>query len=293
MKTALFIYNPMAGDHGIAQKVDSIIKKFQNNGIMLQPVRLSFEKKFKLSEIMKKLIFDFIIVSGGDGTVNYVVNAMMKSGKNVSIGIIPAGTSNDLSRCLSLPSSMNESMDIILGGKSTKIDAGVIDNQKYFLTTCAGGLFVDVSFNTNTELKRNFGLFAYYLQALTEIANIKPFEIKLKTERETIEEKILLFVVLNGKHAAGFNNLKSDADMSDGIMDVVLIKNCNQIDLVGMFFKVLNSGTFEDKNMIKTQASECAIDFKQNINMSIDGEESYGMPLKIKFEKQLLEFFVK
>ncbi len=260
---------------------------------MLQPFRLLFDKKFKLSDVLVNNSYDFIVVSGGDGTLNFVVNIMQNNNVNIPIGILPAGTSNDFSRCLSLPGSLNDCLDIIIEGKTVKIDAGQINDERYFLTTCAGGLFVDVSFNTQTDLKRNFGTFAYYLQALTEMASIKSFKVKVKTDEKTLIEDILLFVVLNGKHAAGFNNLSKEADMSDGLMDVVLIKNCNQIDLVGLFFKVLNSGTFEDKNMIKLQTKECDIEFKQKINISIDGEEGMLMPLNIKFKKELLEFFVK
>jgi YegS/Rv2252/BmrU family lipid kinase len=283
----------MAGDHSITQKIDYIIKKFQNNNVLVQPYRLLFDKKIKLEEVLTNNLYDYIVVSGGDGTLNHVINSMQKNNVNIPIGILPSGTSNDFSRCVNLPGSIIECIEIILAGNTVKIDAGLINNERYFLTTFAGGLFVDVSFNTNTELKRNLGTFAYYLQALTEIANIKSFKVKVNTDTESFEENILLFVVSNGRHAAGFNNLIREADMSDGLMDLVLIKNCNQIDLVGLLFKALNSGTFEDKNMIKIQAKECSIEYKQKINISIDGEEGTGSPISIEFKKELCEFFIK
>ena len=58
----------------------------------------------------------------------------------------------------------------------------------------------------------------------------------METDNDNVEENILLFLILNGKDAAGFSNIIEEADISDGFMDIVLIKNCLHIDLAALFF---------------------------------------------------------
>ena len=69
---------------------------------------------------------------------------------------------------------------------------------------------------------KTFGPFAYYLKALGEVRSLKSFRMKFETDAEIIEEEILLFFILNGVQAGGFNNLIKDADYSDGLMDAII-----------------------------------------------------------------------
>lgn len=293
MKKAILIYNPASGDHKVVNKLDHIFKRFQECDILLQPYRMFDDAKDKLQEVLESNDFDFAVVSGGDGTLNRVANIILKNNLDIPVGIIPSGTCNDFARSLNIPSSLNECLDIILGGTLLGVDAGLINDDKYFLSTCAGGFFVDASFNTHSELKKNFGPFAYYLKALSDVKNIKSFKIKIKTEKETIEEKVLLFLILNGKDAAGFSNLIKEADISDGIMDIVLIKNCSHIDLASLFFKVLSNESLNDKNVTKLQANSCIIKSSRDVVLSIDGEEGGGLPISVKFINKVFKVFVR
>lgn len=293
MKKAVLFYNPIAGDHGVAYRLDSIIGRFQEKGILLQPYRLSKESTKKITEVIKNGKYEYVIASGGDGTLNHIANVMLKNKLDIPFGIIPAGTCNDFARSLKIPYSIDECIDIILAGKTYEVDVGIINDEMYFLSTFAGGFFVDVSFNTHHELKKNFGPFAYYLKALTEVVNIRNFKIKVTADGETIEDNILLFLVLNGKDAGGFSSILREADISDGLMDIVLIKNCNHIDLGSLFFKVLSQDTLEDRNVTKLKAKNCIIECSADIATSIDGEKGPKLPISIKFLNRALRVFVK
>jgi len=292
MKKVIFIYNPWSGDHSISLKLEFIIKTFQERGILIQPFRIHEKCDESLLNILKNNNYEYVVVSGGDGTLNFVINLLLKNGLDLPIGVVPSGTSNDFARCINLPISLDECLNIILSGKTIEVDAGLINNEKYFLSTCAGGVFVGVSFNTHSELKKNFGPFAYYLKALSELTNIKSFRLKIETETKTIEEEALLFLILNGKHAAGFYNLIKDADLSDGIMDIVLIKSCNHIDLASLFFKVLSNDVHKDKNVMKLKAKSCRIEGNTDVNLSIDGEKGEGLPIDVKFINKALKVFI-
>lgn len=293
MKKAIFIYNPVAGDHSIPGKLDYIIGRFQDQNVMVYPYRFSNFEENNLLSVLSQGAIDYVVISGGDGTLNYVINIMLKNNIKIPVGIIPSGTCNDFAYSLDIASSLEQCLDIILSGKTLSVDAGLINGTDYFLSTCAGGLFVDVSFNTHTELKKNFGPIAYYLKGLSEVKNRKPFMLKIRTEEETFEDEVLIFLILNGTRGAGFSNLIKEADVSDGIMDILVIKNCSHIDLAGLFFKVLSNDSLNDKNVAKLRTRSCVIECGCDIPVSVDGEKGTDLPLEVSFVNKALEVFVK
>jgi len=293
MEKAILVYNPLSGDRSIAQKIDYIITRFQKEGILLQLFRIGGGLDNNLSDVLENNSYKYVIASGGDGTLNFVSNLIMKLGLSIPLGIIPSGTCNDFAAILNISSELEENINTILKGKTVEVDVGVINNENYFLSSCAGGVFVGVSFNTNNDLKRNFGPFAYYLKALSEVANMKSVMLSVKTENTVIEEESLMFIIINGKHAGGFNNILKDADYSDGLMDLVIIKNCKHIDLAGIFFQVLSNDSIDNKNVITLKAKSCEIKADKGMTLSVDGEKGPDLPVNIQFIKKALKVFVK
>jgi len=291
LKNALFVYNPISGGHKIPQELDYILASFQKNEILVQPYRITDVNNEYLVSALKSGMYDFVVASGGDGTINFVANILLDNQIKIPIGIIPSGTCNDFAKCLGID-SFKESINIILEGKTLDCDVGIINNSHYFLSTFAGGNFVDVSFNTNSELKKNFGPFAYYLKGLSEVTNIKSFDLKVVADEQIVEGKFILFLIVNGKQAAGFPNLLNDADFTDGYMDIILVKKCSNINLASIFFKVLSKDSMNDKNVIILKAKKCELTSKSQIALTVDGEKSEIFPVSIEFKHKLLEVFV-
>lgn len=291
MKRALFVYNPVSGGHKVPHELDYILASFQRNGILVQPYRLVDASNDYLVSALKSSIYDFVIASGGDGTINFVASILLDNQIKMPIGIIPSGTCNDFAKCLGI-NSLKESINIILEGKKLDCDVGYINNCHYFLSTFAGGNFVDVSFSTNSELKKNFGPLAYYLKGLSEVANIKSFDLKVTADEQIIEGTFILFLIVNGKQAAGIPNLLNDADFTDGYMDIILVKKCSNISLASIFFKVLSKEAVNDKNVIILKAKKCELISDSPIALTVDGEKSELFPASIEFKHRLLEVFV-
>lgn len=290
MKNALFVYNPVSGGHKIPNELDYILSCFQKNRVLVQPYRLVDGDKDYIIHLLKSNIYDFVIASGGDGTINSIANILLDNNIEMPIGVIPSGTCNDFSKSIGI-NSLQESIDIILGGQILDCDVGYINESQYFLSTFAGGNLVDVSFSTNSDLKKNFGPFAYYLKGLSEVANIKSFDLKVTADDKVIDGKFLLFLIVNGRQAAGFPNLVNDADLTDGYMDIILLKKCSNINLASIFFKVLSKDSVNDKNVIMLKAKKCEITSKSEIAITIDGEKSELFPAKIEFKNRVLKVF--
>ena len=243
---------------------------------------------------MNSDIFDGIIVAGGDGTINSVVNCMFNAGLNIPIGIIPCGTSNDFAASIGLSGNISKCIGYIIKGKQKYVDIGILDGKNYFVGTCAGGIFVNVSYKTSNDFKRALGPTAYYIKALAEIGTFKPFNLSLELEDSEIIEKVetLLFFITNGSHAGGFTQLIQNADLNDGLMDIVIIKNCQNVELVNLLIKAVTNNLLDDKNVIHIRAKKCKVDSDKPLVLSVDGEKGDELPVSFEVISNKLKIYV-
>jgi diacylglycerol kinase (ATP) len=291
MKKAILFYNPKSGNQGISARLDTILERFQQENIIIQPYRLTDYEDSRLLEALQQVKPDFAVISGGDGTLNYVVNVLQKNKMDMPLGLIPSGTCNDFASSLGIPSALQECLDVILKGKWIEVDLGLINDTQYFLNTCAGGYFVDVSFSTNKDLKKNFGPLAYYMTAISEVSQIKPFELTIHADGQKVQEQALLFIITNGTDAAGFKNIINEADYADGIMDIMIVRYCSHVELGALLLKVISREPLLDKNIVKLKAKSCSIECSHNISLSIDGEKGNGLPMDVRFINKKLKVF--
>ena len=140
MKSALLVYNPKSGNRNVPKKLDYIIGRFLEHDTVIVPYRFDGSSVVRLTQVLTCQEYNYVIVSGGDGTVNLIASELLKAGLDMPIGIIPAGTCNDFARSLNIPSDLNKALNIILEGNVAQIDAGLINDEKYCLNTCAGGI---------------------------------------------------------------------------------------------------------------------------------------------------------
>lgn len=291
MEKAILIYNPCSGDQNTTRKLDDIIKFCFEHDTLLQPYRIGLDNTL-LPHIIRENNYSYAIISGGDGTLGIIINLFLKNNINLPIGILPTGTCNDFAKCLDLPTNLFDSMKIIMSRKTTKVDLGLVNEDLYFLNTCGGGLFIDVAYNTDKELKKTLGPFAYYLKALSEVTHKNSFSLRIQTETELIEENVLFFFILNGTHAGGFSNVVKDACLNDGLMDIVLIKDIAHIELANLFLRIFAHDSINDKYARRLKAKQCYIQADNNVILSVDGEKGPTLPISVRFIHKALEVFV-
>lgn len=293
MRKAILVYNPLSGARVIVNKLGYIFNKFQSKGILVQPYIIQFDNRNELINMLKSEEYELVIAAGGDGTMNFVANVLMIGGLRIPLGVIPAGTCNDFAACIGVPSNFEDSIDVILKDRLKQVDVGLLNKEKYFLNTYAGGAFADISFKTDNEAKKNLGAFAYYIKALSEVANIRSFKLVINTDKgEEIKEDAILFVITNGKNIGGFSNLVKKASITDGMMDIVIVKECSHIDLIALFFKVLNGTLDNDPNVTILKVKKCFISTSRQIVSTVDGEKGDSLPAVVEFINKGFTVFV-
>ncbi len=284
MTKGLLIYNPRSGDQSIPSRLDYIIQRFQAYDICLTSYRM-FQKECTGEDILALIHsqqYDFILLFGGDGSLNFMVNLILKNGINLPLGVFPGGTCNDFARNIGMPCDLEPWTDMVLAGNTRHVDAGCINDHHYFMGNLGGGIFANVSFNTKTDLKKNLGPVAYYLKALDQLQKIEVFNLTVDIEDNHLEEKVILFLVLNGKNVAGFSNFFKDADIEDGLIDILLFRNARPMELAGVFMKMMANELAGGKHIIHLRAREARIQSDKQLQISVDGEKGTVLPIKVQ-----------
>ena len=166
---------------------------------------------------------DTIIVLGGDGTLNEVINGVLTSacGRLPRIGIVPAGSSNDFSKSLGIPQRLRRACTTIIEGKTTRIDIGQA-GPHYFCMASSLGLFSEIAAQS-TRMKLLSGSLRYMAAALKVIRKMGPgWKMNVTADGNTFQGTYGVLLVENTKRFGGLT-LTPGASPDDGILDCLLI----------------------------------------------------------------------
>ena len=275
-----FIYNPYSGENLILSKLDKVISLHQEAGYTIVPYRITAGEDVGVAlNDIKDGNYKYILIAGGDGTVDSVVNAMAKSGISLPIGILPVGTANDFSKFLGMPSDVEEACKQILSSEVKSVDLGSI-NDKYFVNVASTGLFTDVSQKTDVNLKNTIGKLAYYLKGLEELPNFRKLHVNILSKEVEFDGEMYLLLVFNGATAGNFN-LATRADACDGLLDI-MFKAVQIYELLPLFIKVLKGEHLDSNKVLYFKTDYLKVECHEDIVTDIDGEKGPDFPLEIK-----------
>lgn len=280
MKKVKFIYNPFSGENVILDELDRVIKMHQEYGYIIVPYRI--DKESDVAEALQDVddSYYYILVAGGDGTVDSVVNAMKARDIELPIGILPVGTANDFAKFLGIPQDIGKACKQILESEPTAVDIGRI-NQKYFVNVASTGLFTDVSQKTDDNLKNTMGKLAYYLKGLEQLPNFRKLKVNIKAKELEYNDSMYLMLIFNGQTAGNFK-LATKADARDGFLDVIVFKAISIKDLIPLFIKILRGEHLDDPKVIYFKTKEVRIETEEDIVTDIDGEKGPDFPLHVE-----------
>ena len=152
MRKAKLIYNPNSGEKSIVNSLDFIISIYQKNNITLIPYRIDKNECIDKAFLDIDDTYEHLIIAGGDGTIDIIINAMKNLNINLPVGILPVGTANDFAHSLGLEFDIKKAVDNIINSNPRNFDIGKI-NDKYFINVASAGMFTDVSQKINPDFK--------------------------------------------------------------------------------------------------------------------------------------------
>ena len=284
MKQVLMIYNPNAGNGIIVNHLDKIIDMFGDAGIFVVPFRIGgvFDID-KILSVLETERFDQLIVAGGDGTINLVVNAMLKYDVHIPLAIFPTGTANDMAGSLGIPLTMEGMIKTALSDDLIKVDVGKA-GSKYFVNVLAIGMLVDVSQKTDPMIKNTLGLGAYYLRTLAEIPFARANKLRIISEECTLEEEVSAVLVMNGSTAGGFKTIAPLSEVGDGLLDVIVVRKLILPVMLPALLTVMMGQHMDDKRFeyFRTKSLRIEPMNGEEVNTDVDGEKGDPLPLDIE-----------
>ena len=219
-----FILNPAAGT-GYARKAMEQVK-----GILDE-----WKKEYQIletsgpgnaTEIARNLAdrpdITAVVAVGGDGTASEVAAGLAGTGK--TMGIIPAGTGNDFIKTVRIPKDPESAMKFMFDRPSRPVDTGTI-NGSFFLNVCGTGFDVTVLECAEEKKKKHRGLMPYFLGLLQAIRVYAPSELDIRFNGREEKGEYLVCSIANGKIIGGGIPICPAADVHDGMLDLVMIRN--------------------------------------------------------------------
>ena len=219
----LFVFNPKAGKGRIKTHLLDIVDIFNKGGyeVIIRATQGPKDAYEQVKEYADQV--DLIACSGGDGTLDEVVTGIVEVGSQTPIGYIPAGSTNDFANSLFMPKSMTAAASMIMEEQIYHCDIGKFNNQT-FAYVAAFGLFTNVSYETDQDLKNVLGHVAYVLEGVKRLFDIKSYHMKVTSDEVQAEDDFIVGMITNSRSVGGFKNLTGkNVDMNDGLFEVTLI----------------------------------------------------------------------
>ncbi|MBO5453436.1 MAG: diacylglycerol kinase family lipid kinase [Clostridia bacterium] len=277
MKKALLIINPVSGKMKAKSIVFDVIDTLDKNGYETT-VRITAHKGHATQiarQGAKK--YSLIVCCGGDGTVNEVVAGCMISNAETPIGYIPTGSTNDFASSLGLSVKPVDAINNIIKFPVRSLDVGLFNTERYFNYIASFGLFTSSSYSVPQSTKNTLGYLAYVLEALKDIANVKPYRITVNADGEIFEDEYIFGAVANSTSVGGIMRLKADyVDMRDGLFEILLIKNPRSIADFHKLLVSVSASDFENEMFTFLHAKQITFNMEEAIPWSLDGEFQEG-----------------
>ncbi|NND33132.1 MAG: diacylglycerol kinase family lipid kinase [Saprospiraceae bacterium] len=297
----LVILNPMAGS-GKGRRLWQEVSKFLDSDSCIQ-YRMHETRAqgdaLRLVQTAKKENLNLIIVLGGDGTVNEVVNGLYHLPKgermHCELGIINCGTGGGVAQSLGLPKTTESQFNIIVNHPARHIDIGVTSCLKsdgkmikrYFINECQLGISGVIVSKIGARKKRWGGAWSFGLQAAADLLTFQATGIDLIVDGQEYSRKSMLGVVVgNGKYCAGGMQLTPAAKLNDGYLDLLTIGNMSLLDRLSTFAKVYRGSHVTSNYLSLNKIKYLEASSERPLLVETDGELIGTTPCAIKIIPQ-------
>lgn len=271
-KRMLFIINPKAGKAHIKNHLLQVVDIFNKAGYEVTLYVTQCEGDALGVVRDRKPHYDMIVCSGGDGTLDEVVTGMVKSGKSLPIGYIPSGSTNDFANSLDIPKNIKKAALNIINGVTFACDVGSF-NRDIFVYVAAFGMFTDVSYVTDQEVKNVLGHLAYVLEGMKRLTTIQSYQMRFTYNDTIIEGDFLFGMITNSVSVGGFKNITGkNVELNDGQLEVTLIRRPTSALALNQLISALTEKNPENELIYWFKTSKLQVESDEEVAWTLDGE---------------------
>jgi diacylglycerol kinase (ATP) len=279
----VYLLNPISGTAEKASVRQHIDSKTTKAGIpyKIYPTVANGDYDFLKPIIQEEGVTD-VVIAGGDGTVNNVVNSLKD--QRVQFGIIPCGSGNGLALSAGIPRNIPKALDIVFQSITGPCDAFYI-NGLFACMLCGIGFDAKVAHEFAHAPKR--GLSTYIKKTIANFFTAKTYPFTLELKGQTIETEAYFISVANSNQFGNNFTIAPKASLQDGLLDIVIVTAQNKLSLlwstikqVGGFNKIQEIEVMNhEANIMYFQAENIRISNPVLAPMHLDGEAIETAPL--------------
>ena len=274
MKKLLFIYNTHAGKGALRGRLVPVLDALTEAwDVTVHPTRGAGDAA--ATARARAAAFDRIVCAGGDGTLHEVVNGLMALPPEArpEVGYIPAGTTNDFAKNLSLPKTLEELAATAAAGVPRPVDVGRF-NDSHFIYVAAFGAFTDVAYSTPQPVKNIFGHLAYVLEGATRLGSIQAYPLTVEHDGGVEAGDFCYGMVSNTVSVGGFKGMPAEpVRLDDGLFEVVLVRQPqNPLQLQAVIKALLTMSPDEGGLVTSFRTSHLRVACGQELPWTLDGE---------------------
>ena len=272
----LFLVNPISGTRTKEKLIAFISEK-------LHAVNISFDIDYtnatgNYTILKEKVIadrFTDIIIVGGDGSVNQIVQAFAEL--RLRFGILPVGSGNGLARAAGIPTKIKRALQVIIEGNTMPVDAFTINDA---FSCMLSGLGFDAQVAHNFARKAKRGLFNYTKESLLHFFKAQPYVFEIKLPEFSFFTDAFLISIANSNQFGNNVTIAPQAKLNDGLLDVIVVQKMHKVKLPYAVLKQLSGNNkmqqlvedMEHKNIIYFQTPSLEISNLKLAPLHIDGE---------------------
>lgn len=276
MRKIIYLINPKSGttSKGAVQKIIEAKTAAREINYEILPTNASGNYDHLRDQIARDGITDVVMV-GGDGTVNQVVNALKET--HVNFGIIPMGSGNGLAYCAGIPRNPLKALEIIFNEKADYIDAFTINDQ---FSCMLSGLGFDAQVAHDFANKSARGLLTYTQQSLFHYFKAHPYQFEVVLENFSFFTDAFLICIANSNQFGNYVTIAPQASLKDGLLDIVIVQKMNKARLPFAVLKQIRGNNMleqlvdsvSNKNVLYFQAPSLTIRNFKHAPFHVDGE---------------------
>lgn len=290
MEKVAFILNPISGTFdksAVVSYIEWCLKNYPGYEGVVYRTKSKRDANRAAGQFVEEG-YTTVVAVGGDGTVNEVASALVGSG--CKLGIVPAGSGNGLARHLNIPMSFSKAIETVFDGKTKLIDAGKVNDEYFF---CTAGVGFDAHVGNKFNKASTRGLATYVEFCAREYMKYRPQEYEISILDAKFRQKAFLITFANSSQWGNNAFIAPDADISDGMIDVVVWKNTPKVTMplltAELFLKTIKYSEFIDIYRCR----ELEICREEEGYVQIDGESRMmGRSIKVSSVFNALEVVV-
>jgi diacylglycerol kinase (ATP) len=290
----IYLFNPISGTSEKSSLLKLIGEKTSAANIPFELMKTNARGDYSdLRQRVEKENITDIVVCGGDGTVSAV--AAFFIGMPVRLGIIPMGSGNGLALAARIPTQPVKALDIIFKGNASWIDGFYVNNQ-FSCMLC--GIGFDAQVATDFANQKTRGLKTYVRVSLMNLFRAKPFPFEVHTDTTNISTEAFFISIANGNQFGNNFTIAPQASLSDGKLDVVIVKKMNKFllpfsviaQVTGMNGRQELADYIPKRNIIYFPTESLTIINNKQAPMHIDGDpKQTSLRFEIKVVREAIQ----